>query len=438
MTTTKISTTLTLPIELVEKCKAHYNTANASDAIYKALADFLLLPYAEQRLSSFALHNVIPNIEDRRNVRSFSIRVPKKLSQIIGALSERNFSETVSMILGKTLYSASHSTCAPVSAPQLLYVIGNKWKSEMQAAIDNIKGTAERNTWTTSVETCAGGLGIYSNFKFADNEILNDSDWQKINLYKAVQENPRELIIQARSLTVDQITFDRLKELVKNTQPTSAVNYEIAAAYLFLNFNSYRKTGITMDNKASETCFFKALSSIGALHQRLKQCAISDKPDTALYNLDIFRIIEKYRKQTDVLFIIDPPYLDADLYNSKENEFGQKEHECLAKLLRMVKQNNKNDFIYFCRITAPHKYQNKENSEEYNIDMKGCIDDLYYGQGFYYIDVPYDKDGTIERIITSFDFDGAVPYGKCEGTEVTPFRKTDAASYVLSVAEEVE
>ena len=43
--------------------------------------------------------------------------------------------------------------------------------------------------------------------------------------------------------------------------------------------------------------------------------------------------------------------------------------------------------------------------------MLGRIDDLYWGYGFYYIDVPYSNDGTIEHVITSFDFDGAKPYG---------------------------
>ncbi len=413
MTTDKISTTLKLPTLLVEKCKVHYNTENASKALNNALADFLLLPLEKQELRSFALHNIVPNVEDRRNVLSFPIRIPKALFQIIGTLSERNFSEIVSMMLSQVLYIASHPTCACVSDLKLLRVMGNKWDKEMQAAIENIKATAVRDTWTTSVETCAGGLGIYSTFKFSQNEILNDLDWKKINLYRAIQENPRELIIQARSLAVDQVTFDRLKEFIKNTQPTSAVDYAIAAAYLYLNLNSYRNTGATMDNNASEARYFNALSSIHSLHQRLKERTTSGKPDTTIFNLDIFEIIKRYRKQMDVLFIIDPPYLNADVYNSKKNEFGQKEHDHLANLLRLVKQNNKNDFIYFCRITAPHKYQNEENFEEYNIDMKGCIDDLYYGHGFYYVDVILNPT-TTERIITSFKFDGATLYGACE------------------------
>ena len=48
--------------------------------------------------------------------------------------------------------------------------------------------------------------------------------------------------------------------------------------------------------------------------------------------------------------------------------------------------------------------------------MKGCIDDLYWGYGYYYIDVLSDEeDNTTERIITSFDFSGAQPYGNGRG-----------------------
>ena len=64
MTTDKIPTTLKLPTLLVEKCKVHYNTENASKAINNVLADFLLLPPEKQELRSFALHNIISNYRD--------------------------------------------------------------------------------------------------------------------------------------------------------------------------------------------------------------------------------------------------------------------------------------------------------------------------------------------------------------------------------------
>lgn len=405
-----VSTTLKLPIALVTKCQATYNTANTSEAIFNALTDFLLLPFKKQEINDFALHQIVPDIEDRRNVRSFSIRIPEMMLQIIKGLSDsRSNSSTVSQMVSQALYMKSQPTDA-MMPNELLYVLGNKRNPKMQAAIKNIQKTAKKVSWETSVETCAGGLGIYANFKFAEDEILNDADWRKVNLYKAIQENPRELIMRARVLNVDKATFDKQRETLKTVKASTKVNYEAAASYLYLNLNSYRGTGITLDNAASDARYCKALSAIMPLHQRLSTA--SDKKATMLYNLDIFRIIERYRKQTDVLFIIDPPYLNADVYNKKENEFGQKEHERLANLLRLVKQHNKNDFLYFCRITAPRKYQNEPNAAEYNNHMKCCIDDLYYGHGFYYTDVVLN-DTTTERIITSFDFDGAIPYG-CE------------------------
>lgn len=406
----KTPVTLKLSPALTEKCKAFYDTENISDAIRNALADFLLLPPAEQKIDTFALHQITQNVEERRQTQSYSVRLPKPLFDIILTLSvNESVSETVSMILNRILYVAPQPIPSNTSNGSLLYVLGNKRNPQMQAAIKNIKETAKNVSWETSVETCAGGLGIYSNFRFAKNEILNDSDWMKMNLYRTVQENPRELIIQARALTVEQITFDRQKEIVKNTQPTSVVNYEVAASYLYLNINSYFSKGSTLDDDASDTRYRKALSAIMPLHQRLNAAS---KKATMLCNLDIFKIIEKYRKQDNVLFIVDPPYLNADLYNNEDTKFGQKEHKRLANLLRLVKQNNGNDFIYFCRITAPQRYQKDANAEAYNIHMLGCIDDLYYGNGFYYTDVALN-DATIERIITSFEFDGAIPYG-CE------------------------
>ena len=137
-------------------------------------------------------------------------------------------------------------------------------------------------------------------------------------------------------------------------------------------------------------------------------------------------LIEKYMKSEDSIFIIDPPYIDTNIYKSsiiidekydaEKEEFGYKEHMRLAKLLRKTHQEYGNDFIYFCRITAPHKFDSKPDKDTHDRHMKGCIDDLYWGYGYYYIDVLYDKeDNTTERIITSFYFSGAQPYGNGRG-----------------------
>lgn len=413
----KTPVSLRLSTVLVEKCKIVYNTESPSDAIRNALADFLLLPLKEQEISDFALHQVIQNAQERKHVQSYSTRIPQLLFDIILSFSENaSVSDVVTMILSRVLYLASQSTPNNPSNGSLLYVLGNKRNEKMQEAIKNIKETAQNVSWDTSVEPCAGGLGIFSNIKFANNEILNDADWLKVNLYRAVQENPRELIIRARVLSVTQATFNKQAKILKNTKLSKKINYEAAAAYLYLNKNSYQNKGERFDYTASADRYHKTLSAIAPLHQRLTRCTESSDTKPVLLNMDIFKVIEKYRKQKNVLFIVDPPYLDADVYNINGKEFGKDEHKHLAKLLRLVKQNNGNNFIYFCRITAPHRYQKQENADVFNIHMEGCIDDLYCGCGFYKIDVVLDEN-TTERIITSFKFDGAKPYG-CEQKQI--------------------
>lgn len=407
----KVGTTLTLPTALIEECKRIYGAVNCSAAIICALADFLLLPLSEQKLDTFALHQLFPNIGERRNMQKLPIRIPRRLYDVIMSLSgDNNFSQTVERMLSRTLYIVSRQAHSMIPCSKPIYVWGNKWKPLIQVAISHIKDTAQA-TWDTCVETCAGGLGIYSNFQFADTEILNDCDWNIINLYKAIQENPRELIMWARSLQVDTTTFKQQKALFDYINTSSKIDYEAAARYLFLNINSYKNKCGTPNNHMSDSKYRKALTAIYPLHRRLNQCANPHGKVTKLCNADIFKIIKKYQKQSRVLFIVDPPYLDADLYNPQKSEFGEEEHERLAKLLRLVKENKSNDFIYFCRITAPKRYQSLPNAGAHNCHMRGCIDDLYYGYGFFYIDIPLD-DGAVERIITSFNFDGATPYGR--------------------------
>ena len=142
----------------------------------------------------------------------------------------------------------------------------------------------------------------------------------------------------------------------------------------------------------------------------------------------IFDILKKYKQKKDTLFIVDPIYRDANVYTQRRilpntehgKDFGWKEHQHLAKELRSIK----GDFIYFCRTTATrHKniegilLDTQENIRRKDVEMLGRIDDLYWGYGFYYKDVPLDNC-TIERIITSFDFDGSTPYGRSNESEV--------------------
>lgn len=172
----------------------------------------------------------------------------------------------------------------------------------------------------------------------------------------------------------------------------------------------------TFLNTIKEKNYRETLSRIYSFHEKLK--------DTVIHEKDIFKVINKYRKNPNTLFIVDPNYLNANAYLDriikKPEEygaaFGLNEHKKLAKLLCSTKKNFGNDFIYFCRITATRKKDKKNkvisDPKELEIldrDLKETINDLYYNHGLYYLDVELDN-GTIERIITSFPFEDATPY----------------------------
>lgn len=418
MTNTKTGATFTIPTALIEMCKQTYGTTNTSAAITNALTDFLLLPYKEQTLDTFAIHQLLPDVEDRKATKKITLRLDSNLRNVMEELAGRNtLAQTAQLMISRTLYALQQGRSVS-SNTVLLYILGNKRNPQMQRALKNIKDTAQGVNWKTSVETCAGVLGIYAKSKFADTEILNDNDWKKVNLYRAIQKNPRRLITLARALKVDETTFDAQKDLLNCAEESKQINYEAAAAYLYLNKNSYRHEGTKLDSTASNARYYKVLSAINPLHHRMNQKDSTGKA-TEFQNTDLIKIIEKNRRKKDVLFVIDPPYLDTDLYNTASKKFGETEHKKLSHLLYLVKKNNGNNFIYFCRITASKKDQSKPNAADWDRHMKGRIDDLYYGQGFFYIDVKLD-DATIERVITSFNFDGATAYGSTSAHHGNP------------------
>lgn len=409
---------LKLPTVIIKKLITFYNlqNENRSEAIRRGLADFLLLPFEEQVVNEDALEKLLI-VEEELDCQKISVRFPDDLLAVIEKLAgEESLSEAITWILAHILYHPLE-TVDTGRAERLLYVMGNKWNSEMQKAIKHIAETAD-TAWDNSVETCAGGLGIFSNIMFAQNQILNDNDWNKANLLKVIRDYPREFITGARALEVNADTFDLLKNC--NATPSKSPNIAAAVCFLYLNLNSVLGQCECFDKDATSEKYYERLGQIYPLHRRLQGVHIFDK--------DIFYILKKYRKTEKTLFFVDPPYLGTSGYEKRivRNEppyglkFGLEQHQKLATILRNIKQKDGNDFIYFCRITATrHKNQKTKeckNTAEELAKMDRCIQReigrLYFGHGFYYADVNVSSDGTTERIITSFSFDGANEYGK--------------------------
>lgn len=432
----KIIVTFSLPIALVNILCSLFKTNNESKAIYKGLMGFLSNDSYSKRMDDYALHQLL-TIEERRNTKAYSIRIPSKLRHILAQYTVVDTLYNVpTIILANSLYYSDSvpASVAPaelnlVTLPKeiavdkslhLIRLLGNKWSEGMQYAIQKIRRTSNK-CWATSVEIFMGALGIFSNFSFANHEVLNDIDLQKVNLYKAIRDSEDTVLIEMLSKSVDEETFNESKNSMKKGFELSnkKINIEAAGDYLYTNLLSVRSTGITFKGM-SFTTYKHKMNAIYPLHERLK--------NTEIYGVHAFDIIKKHRKDKGTVFIADPPYLDTNVYeetikidkkySDDEKEFGYAEHLMLAKMLRETHQRYGNDFIYFCRITVT-RVKDQKTKEITNVDeletgdrhMQGRIDDLYWGYGFYYIDVPYSSDGTIERIITSFEFDGAMPYG---------------------------
>ena len=384
---TNPSTSLRLPKKLVEEVCKFYNISEQSTAVRRGITDYFLLPPSEQRINRTSLYEKV-TIEERRTTTKISIRLPESLRATLKALSPSDtLSDIIAMILATVL-------CHPLSS---------------------VNDTANHR-WTVSIEPCVGALGIHANFEVADTEIINDDDWNKVNLYRIIQSSPQKLALTLLSLDVSEEQFNALKK--EKPALTSKADIKAAARYLYLNICSYRHMGDTFSNKMSSTSYYRRLSAIYPLHLRLSGVTIGEK--------DIFKVIQKYRKERNALFIVDPNYLEANVYQDRvirhpesyKKKFGFEEHKRLAKLLRQIKQNDGNDFIYFCRITAPrtkgkqcHAISTPEDLLIADRNLHETINDFYYGYGFYYVDVPLSDDIT-ERIITSFPFDRATAYGK--------------------------
>ncbi len=470
-------TTVSLCPALVELLQSLLHTKNYSETIFHGIAYYFFLSSNDLYIKDdFCLRQLL-SAEERHTKKNYSIRFEKNFTCHFPNPEEENneknkdndedineknkenanekdineenkktqekkpnISNIINHILAATLYllknmnedkttdKITNKTTDEITNKNpykpLLHILGSKYDARMYRTIYNIFKTSNID-WETSVETCAGALGIHMNHCHAKSQVINDDDWNKINLYRTIQESPEELILKMICIPLNEYTFKDLKEEAdkeKNqlkdsgVKVSSKIDINAAARYLYLNIVSFRHMGNTFLNTIKEKNYRETLSRIYSFHEKLK--------DTVIHEKDIFKVINKYRKNPNTLFIVDPNYLNANAYLDriikKPEEygaaFGLNEHKKLAKLLCSTKKNFGNDFIYFCRITATRKKDKKNkvisDPKELEIldrDLKETINDLYYNHGLYYLDVELDN-GTIERIITSFPFKDATPY----------------------------
>jgi len=410
------STSVKIPTALLEDGQKFYGTDNKSEAIRKAIGEFILLPYKQQVVDTYSLHQILPNHAERTKLTQISLRLPEEYVLFIRKITDMPVQDAITAILARMLDRPLTGEIFKNS--KTLNIHGSKWNPQMPEAIGHILETCNR-TWEISVETCAGALGIHMNHnaqlrEIVEHIVINDDDLHKINLYRCIQRYPIELKLRCMSMEISRENFQSELAKQRAAKPFSQISIENAARYLFLNLSSYRGYGKSFHAKSIKS-YMERLDNIYNFYKALT--------DVKIHEMDIFKNIEKYQKQSKCLFIVDPPYYMTTGYDrdvrgkAKSNTgFGYSDHEKLSKLLHRAVRNN-NDLIYFCRVTSTHHKdkhgvakQSEEEMSRNDNHINGCIDDWYCRHGFYYKDIQL-KNGQIERIITSFEFEGATPYG---------------------------
>lgn len=392
--TTNAPRTFQLSQALLDKFKEFcqdrigYQPQNASDAIL-----FAFLAHSGKKIKVKKANKqhilLIPDPAERLTVLTHSVRIPDALYADLQETATR-LNVTAQEMPALIMVDLINQNDPPRHA---LRVPGSKRDERMLEAIRRVLGNRH---YAASVEPCGGALEIHLNFKVADTEIVCDTDPDKINLYRVLQAHHKAFVTRALSYQIDPATFS----MMKDSKPTNSIDK--AVRFFYLNLNSARNSEETFDGMTLRT-YWNALAVTYALHTRLL--------NTQIHKRDIFYTLSgKNLPDGRTLLLVDPPYLGTKAYSQN---LTSDEHSALATRLQNLCQKGTFDLVYFCRITDGHDKADaaqQAKKELKDIIMKGLVDNLYYDHGLFFIDIPLDH-GIIERIITSFHFDGALPYG---------------------------
>lgn len=223
---------------------------------------------------------------------------------------------------------------------------------------------------------------------------LNEINKRTVTFLKVLKKSPNEFKQHLQLLGCSKEIFENIINYEKLNAGKFKNDIQNAVCLFYLTFCSYHNNNKTFNNKLSQTSYYKALSRINHLSEKLKNIKITRSH--ALY------FLQKYINCSDLLLYVDPPYPYTEGYYEDSDEF---KHEKLSKILCEFKGK----FVYSCRTTFSNSNRRKGFPD---YEMRLTIDKLFKNKGLFYKDIPLtNKANTqIERIITNFYFEGATEY----------------------------
>lgn len=306
-------------------------------------------------------------------------------------------------------YEENYFSKKPKRKPVAFTIPGNKTDKCFDTMFENALSIC--NDKITVIEVCAGCCGVLPMYYNPNVKayILNELDEKRRNLIIKIKSEPYDLINGCQ----------QVYNLINSTTYTDIPCRESTVKVIcnFLEENDCMPEAITLFKyciNSQKTLsiskylekFHERYSNATALHNYIYNAVITG------YNL--LDLIEYYKNDPNVIFIIDPPYyLTNGCY--KSNYPDMHFHKELAALLHKIKGR----FILCLRINASRANNSKNNKfidrilyEFYNM--------AYGSDNFYMYCDDFDNDklminfkniGTLEAVISNYDFKGCKPIG---------------------------
>ncbi|MCM1132186.1 MAG: hypothetical protein NC340_01815 [Ruminococcus flavefaciens] len=325
------------------------------------------------------------------------------------------------------------SLSTKTSPPYVCYQHGNKDNPKMKAEITKILKQIPEDIQTV-VEPCMGMCGITINVldTLSDRKLnyyVNDKDNNLFRLYDVISKNYKKLLLSCKNLINNLNTgTDDFKSIRNRHLDNNYDNdYDASADYMYLDAVSVRhdKQTLKSDYKSIDkqiNVFNKYIFNVRAMHDYLIKTSISHK--------DIFKMLKKFKNNKEIiLYLLDTPYLLSQGYSKKTNgvdEFTYEHHKKMVSFCKNISPDS--IFLLFCRFTSTRSLKKGETSEDIKIkEQNGYfeVDDRIL-RGFYkrefgvetgntkhkffYKEIEFDSQGTVEVIISNVQFHGFKPF----------------------------
>ena len=294
------------------------------------------------------------------------------------------------------------SSLEPIKQTErLFYRPGVKSGHILRKITNSTEELRKRYDCDTFIEPFAGlaNVTLHLNTKFKE-ELLNDGEYDNINLLFVIQTRITILSSILSCLPVNKEIYDLLKKKLKSINCVPILgDIDKAAIYYYINFLSAKGTGLYFNETFTEETLLQGLTSLAKISKRLQNAIITQE--------DIFIFLKKILRQKGslekVIIYLDPPYLGTEDYYKAFNSKDEKFHEKLKELIiKLKKRGAKIILSYRATVTSSNSYTTSEKVQK-------KLDKLYMNRGFF-IQSQKVTNNQIEILLTSEQVEGSIPY----------------------------